>query len=77
MIYTVTFHFFFFFYASLTLILLISLPSDIGSKYDFIVYFLSIGSLSVQLSKGRHRIKTRGRSPKWLFICLLSGLTLH
>lgn len=64
------------FYATLTLIPFISLPSDIASNYDFIVYSLSIVSLSIKLSKGRHRMKTRGRSPKWLFICLLSGLTL-
>lgn len=64
------------FYSTLTLIPFISLPPDIASNYDFIVYSLSIGSLSLGLSKGRHRIKTRDRSPKWLFICLLSGLTL-
>lgn len=64
------------FYATLTLIPFIPLPSDIASNYDFIVYSLSIVSLSIKLSKGRHRIKTRGRSPKWLFICLLSRLTL-
>lgn len=64
------------FSSALTLIQFISLPPDIERNYDFIVYSLSIGSLSVKLSKGRHRIKTRDRSPKWLFICLLSGLTL-
>lgn len=63
-------------YSTLTLILFIPLPPDIVSSYDFIIYSLSIGSLSTELSEGRHWIKTRDWSPKWLFICLLSGLTL-
>lgn len=48
-----------FFYPTSTLIPCISLPTDIASSYDFIVYTLSIGSLSLELSTGEAQDKDK------------------
>ena len=55
--------------------LFISLLSDIV-VWKYCMTSLFIPLLSAELSEGRRRIKTRDMSLKWLFICMLSGLTL-